>query len=122
AQLDFSTVRGFLKGFMDLVFESDGRIYLVDYKSNHLGGRHEDYRAERLAESIAQEHYYLQYLIYCVALRRYFSVRGVDFAARFGGVRYLYLRGVGVEACGIWSDQPAPALLEALDQWFAGHA
>ncbi|OQS36611.1 exodeoxyribonuclease V subunit beta [Chromobacterium haemolyticum] len=122
AQLDFSTVRGFLKGFMDLVFESGGRIYLVDYKSNHLGGRHEDYRAERLAESIAQEHYYLQYLIYCVALRRYFSVRGVDFAARFGGVRYLYLRGVGVEACGIWSDQPAPALLEALDQWFAGHA
>lgn len=120
AQLDFATVRGFLKGFMDLVFEADGFIYLVDYKSNHLGGQHEDYRAERLAESIAQEHYYLQYLIYSVALRRYFSARGIDFAARFGGVRYLYLRGIGADGCGIWRDQPAPALLDALDHWFAG--
>ena len=122
SKLEFFTVRGFLKGRMDLVCEVDGRIYLVDYKSNYLGGQHEDYRVERLSESIAKEHYYLQYLIYCVALRRYFYARGVDFSARFFGVRYLYLRGVGSDGYGLWTDLPNPALLTELDAWCAGYA
>jgi exodeoxyribonuclease V beta subunit len=115
AGLDFRTVRGYLKGFVDLVFEADGLVYLVDYKSNHLGEQATDYATEPLLQSVAREHYYLQYLIYCVALRRYFSARGRDFAACFGGVRYLYLRGMGMAGMGIWHDQPAQSLLAELD-------
>lgn len=117
-RLDMPTVRGFVKGFMDLVFELDGKIYLVDYKSNHLGNAQEDYSWQGLADSIAREHYYLQYLLYCVALQRYFTSRGVAFADRFGGVRYLYLRGIDNHGNGIWRDQPSTALLQALDALF----
>ena len=36
-RLSFATLRGFLKGFIDLVFEHDGRYFILDWKSNHLG-------------------------------------------------------------------------------------
>lgn len=119
ARLDFATVRGFLKGFIDLVCRIDGRYYLIDYKSNDLGVDDGAYGRAALAGSIAREHYYLQYLIYCVALRRYLAGRGVDFDACFAGVRYLYMRGLGTSGDGVWSDRPSGALLDALDALFA---
>jgi exodeoxyribonuclease V beta subunit len=117
--LDFSTVRGFFKGFIDLVFEQDGLYYLVDYKSNYLGADFSDYGRDGLARSVAKEHYYLQYLLYCVAIRRYFLARGVDFDARFAGVRYLYMRGLNTQGYGIWIDRPSAVLLDRLDALFA---
>ncbi|AUH52603.1 exodeoxyribonuclease V subunit beta [Chromobacterium sp. ATCC 53434] len=120
AELDFASVRGFLKGFVDLVCEAGGRFYLIDYKSNHLGDDYGDYHEEGLLRAVAREHYYLQYLIYLVALRRYFVARGADWQGRFGGVRYLFLRGVGETGCGVWADEPAPALLDALDALLDG--
>lgn len=118
--LDFATVQGFLKGFVDLVCEIDGRYYLVDYKSNHLGNDYDDYRVDNLLQAVAREQYYLQYLIYLVALRRYFAARGVDWDGRFGGVRYLFLRGMGSAGCGVWADSPSIALLDALDGLLKG--
>jgi exodeoxyribonuclease V beta subunit len=117
--LEFNTVRGFFKGFVDLVCEMDGQYYLIDYKSNHLGEQAEDYQREALARSIAQEHYYLQYLLYCVAVRRYFTARGIDFDARFAGVRYLYMRGLDSSGNGVWSDKPSIQLLDGLDALFS---
>ncbi|WP_054286532.1 exodeoxyribonuclease V subunit beta [Gulbenkiania mobilis] len=122
AALDFSTVRGYLKGFIDLVCRIDGRFYLVDYKSNHLGNQPTDYTSDRLADAVASAHYYLQYLLYTVALRRYLSARGLDFAAVFGGVRYLFLRGVSSTGEGVWADLPAPDLLDAIDACLGGQA
>ncbi|MCW3479992.1 exodeoxyribonuclease V subunit beta [Neisseriaceae bacterium JH1-16] len=118
ATLDFRRVEGYLKGFIDLVAEAEGKLYLVDYKSNHLGDAPDDYGTEQLAEAIAREHYYLQYLIYTVALRRYFATRGLDFGQRFGGVRYLFLRGLDETGRGVWRDMPSDGLLAALDQLF----
>ncbi|MBV8647584.1 exodeoxyribonuclease V subunit beta [Paludibacterium sp.] len=118
AGLDFPVVRGFLKGFIDLVCEIDGRYYLIDYKSNDLGPVGADYAVERLAQSVAREHYYLQYLFYCIAIRRYLTSRGVDFTTRFAGVRYLYMRGVDQDGSGVWRDAPSPSLLDALDALF----
>ena len=46
-RLNFDPVGGFLKGFIDLVFRFEDRFYLVDWKSNHLGNRVEDYGPER---------------------------------------------------------------------------
>jgi exodeoxyribonuclease V beta subunit len=31
------TLRGFVKGFIDLIVEHEGRFWIVDWKSNHLG-------------------------------------------------------------------------------------
>ncbi|SMF00999.1 exodeoxyribonuclease V subunit beta [Pseudogulbenkiania subflava] len=118
AALDFYRVVGYLKGFIDLVCEANGRWYLVDYKSNHLGHDAAAYHHDALLASVAREHYYLQYLLYCVALRRYLAARGIDFGARFGGVRYLYLRGLTSEGGGVWRDQPGERLIAQLDALF----
>jgi len=71
---------------------------------------------------MAREAYYLQYLIYCVALHRYLAVRvpGYDYETHFGGVRYLFLRGMRPEmgaACGVYADRPARDLIGALDRY-----
>ncbi|HRX69821.1 MAG: exodeoxyribonuclease V subunit beta [Candidatus Competibacteraceae bacterium] len=118
--LEFSPLRGYMKGFIDLVFEAEGRFYLVDYKSNWLGPEPAAYQPERLAEAMAREAYVLQYLIYTVALHRYLGLRVLDYdyERHFGGVFYLFLRGMdparGAE-CGVFHDRPASALVTALD-------
>ena len=79
---------------------------------------------ERLTEAMAREAYVLQYLIYTVALHRYLRLRVVDYAyeRHFGGVFYLFLRGMdpvlGAD-CGIFHDRPAPELVAALDKLMA---
>jgi exodeoxyribonuclease V beta subunit len=119
-RLEFSPLRGYMKGFIDLVFEADGRFYLVDYKSNWLGPEPAAYQSERLAEAMAREAYVLQYLIYTVALHRYLRLRmaDYDYEQHFGGVYYLFLRGMDPalgQDCGVFQDRPAPELVTALD-------
>ncbi|MFC3624833.1 exodeoxyribonuclease V subunit beta [Vogesella amnigena] len=116
ATLSFERVQGYLKGFIDLAFIAGDALWLVDYKSNHLGDGYAAYGQDALAASIAREHYYLQYLIYSVALRRYLAQRAPQL--RLGGVRYLYLRGVDGTGNGVWCDAPSEALLDALDGLF----
>jgi exodeoxyribonuclease V beta subunit len=111
-------VGGYLKGFIDMVFESGGRWYIVDYKSNWLGMRRDDYLPARLAEVIVEECYGLQYLIYLVALHRWLRHRlpGYDYETHVGGVFYLFVRAVGpVGDAGIFADRPDVALVQALD-------
>ena len=66
--LGFPALRGFLRGFVDLVFEHAGRFYVVDYKSNHLGATPGDYARVRLVPAMAHADYYLQYHLYVVAV------------------------------------------------------
>ena len=47
ASFQVQETRGMLQGFIDMVFEHDGRYYIIDWKSNHLGDRQEDYRRRR---------------------------------------------------------------------------
>lgn len=117
-RLQFDELRGFLKGFIDLTFEHDGRWYILDYKSNWLGPTVAHYTPERLEQAIAGEHYYLQYLIYLVALRRFLRGRLAGFADdRLGGALYLFLRGM--PEAGVYFARPSGALLDALDGLFA---
>jgi exodeoxyribonuclease V beta subunit len=123
-KLRFKFTRGYMKGFIDLVFEADGRFYLVDYKSNWLGVELTAYHAESLARIMAQESYYLQYLIYSVALHRYLGLRlpDYDYERHFGAVYYLFLRGMDPHlgsAYGVYRDRPSRALVAALDTYFA---
>ncbi|MDJ0832604.1 MAG: exodeoxyribonuclease V subunit beta [Gammaproteobacteria bacterium] len=119
----FADIRGFLKGFIDLVFEQDGRYFIADYKSNYLGSRPEDYDQARCRAAMYEHHYHLQYLIYSLALHRYLQQRlpGYDYAQHFGGVYYLFLRGMHADNSnnnGIFFHRPEPELIRQLEDMF----
>jgi exodeoxyribonuclease V beta subunit len=73
---------------------------------------------------IGREAYDLQYLIYTVALHRYLGQRvaDYDYATHFGGVFYLFVRGMNPARgadCGVFRDRPSPSLVAALDRYLA---
>jgi exodeoxyribonuclease V beta subunit len=123
--LTFAPAQGYMRGFIDLVFEHDGRYYLADYKSNWLGGSAAAYGQAALGLAMAREAYYLQYLVYCVALQRYLRTRipDYDYHQHFGGVRYLFVRGMTPDtgpSCGVYADRPSWEFIEALDRYLRG--
>ncbi|BDH44753.1 RecBCD enzyme subunit RecB [Salmonella enterica subsp. enterica serovar Choleraesuis] len=124
--LDFRQVQGMLKGFIDLVFRWQGRYYLLDYKSNWLGSSGEDYRREAMEQAMCQHRYDLQYQLYSLALHRYLRQRltDYDYQHHFGGVIYLFLRGVTPEmpGQGIFTTRPQQALIDEMDVLFSGEA
>ena len=118
ATLDESVLSGYLSGFVDLAFEHDERWWLIDWKSNWLGPADDDYARAALDTTMREMHYTLQYHLYLVALHRHLRARqkGYDPARHWGGVAYVFLRGVtGTGSNGWFRDTPTPALLNALD-------
>ena len=121
ARLDFEPFAGFLKGFIDLTFEANGRWYIVDYKSNDLGPTADAYHEPQLQGAMLHGFYHLQYHLYVVALRRYLRWRipGWNYETDFGGAYYLFLRGMHPDrgpAYGVYRDTPPLALIKAIDQ------
>jgi exodeoxyribonuclease V beta subunit len=119
--LDFKPVRGMVRGFVDMIFQHGGRYYLLDWKSNHLGYRLEDYDQQALKRAMEANLYPLQYLLYTVALNRYLSqrVKEYDYGIHFGGVLYLFLRGVDGrhgERYGVFRDRPPQELIDDLTE------
>jgi exodeoxyribonuclease V beta subunit len=121
----FDAVEGFMKGFIDLVFEANGRFYILDWKSNFLGPRIEDYGRERLGKAIRESLYDLQYTLYTVALHRFLGTRlpGYRYELHFGEVFYLFLRGIdpvhGPEY-GVYGDRPSGESIQALSEALTG--
>lgn len=95
-KLSFDALNGYLKGFIDLIFIHNGRYYVADYKSNHLGYEPADYSHEQLILSMADHDYDLQAWIYTLALDRLLQQRLADYDPQqhLGGVFYFYLRGM----------------------------
>ncbi|TKU79362.1 exodeoxyribonuclease V subunit beta [Citrobacter sp. wls708] len=122
--LDFMQVRGMLKGFIDLVFRHQGRYYLLDYKSNWLGEDSAAYTQQAMASAMQAHRYDLQYQLYTLALHRYLRHRiaDYDYERHFGGVIYLFLRGVDGEdpQQGIYATRPDGELIALMDEMFAG--
>ncbi len=123
---DFARLRprwhGLMHGYIDLVFADGDAHGLLDYKTNYLGGRVEDYEGESLARAVRAADYDLQYLIYSVALVRHLRRRHgarFDYDRHFGGVSYLFLRGLEGGA-GVYRDKPPRAVIDALDRAFGG--
>ncbi|WP_017445445.1 exodeoxyribonuclease V subunit beta [Gayadomonas joobiniege] len=131
---DVKTLTGMMHGFIDLIFEHQGRFYVVDYKSTHLGNAFSDYQYEALKKNNEQHFYDLQYLIYSLALHRYLAARKADYSPEqdLGGVIYLYLRGMSAEreltdsldvdhadpvvrSYGVFADKLDLSLLQELD-------
>lgn len=121
--LQLDQIQGMLRGFIDLVCRMDGKYYLLDYKSNFLGEGYQAYSPEILREVVAYHRYDLQYLIYTLALHRYLKQRDphYDYQRDFGGVYYLFLRGMDGESSqnGVYFDKPDWRLIDGLDNLLA---
>ena len=138
--LGFGQVQGMLKGFIDLVFVDQGRYYVVDYKSNHMGDQLSDYDQPQLAQMMIDHRYDFQYQLYSLALHRLLATRipDYDFEQHFGGVYYLFLRGIDASAStdsaanastdnsdsnfGIFHNRPSQDFITQLDTLFSDGA
>jgi exodeoxyribonuclease V beta subunit len=117
-QLPDAQLHGMLMGFADLVFEHEGRYWVLDYKSNYLGADDAAYTTQALDAAMAQHRYEVQAALYMLALHRLLRARlgdAYDPAQQLGGAVYLFLRGIDGPAGGCCT-LPAPlALLDGLD-------
>ena len=115
-------LNGMFKGFIDLVFEHDDRYYVVDYKSNWLGGDATAYTGEAMTAAVLEHRYDLQYVFYLLALHRQLRARlpDYDYDRHMGGALYWFVRGVEADGGGLWYQRPPRELIEQLDQLFAG--
>ena len=116
-ELDFLTGlpggADFLGGSVDALFEKDGRVYLLDWKSNSLP----EYGPEALAACVSG-HYSLQVRIYTLAVLRFLGVTSeAAYEARFGGALYVFLRGL--PAGGVWCFRPAWSEVQAWERELA---
>ena len=110
------------KGFIDLVFEHQGRYYVVDYKSNALGRSDADYTAKAMRDEILHHRYELQYAVYLFALHRHLRSRlpDYDYDRDVGGAVYVFLRGSASATQGLHVERPPRALMDAMDALFTG--
>ena len=118
-KLRFSPAEGYLKGYIDLVFEHEGRTYLLDWKSNFLGPTIDQYGPDQLNRTMGAEHYELQLHLYALALDRYLRLKVTNYRydMNFGGAIYIFIRGVseppGSES-GVYYHRPHPDTIKAL--------
>ena len=139
-RLPFGRVKlaGFMTGSIDLVFRAPTpageRWFIADYKSNrldpHRTGRLpvQHYFQPGLRHEMEHHHYYVQYHLYALALHRYLRWRLGDRYSYddFGGVYYLFLRGMQGAATpaeddrvhGVFFDRPPEEVVAALDLLF----
>jgi exodeoxyribonuclease V beta subunit len=113
-------LHGMLKGFTDLVFECDGRYWVLDYKSNALGPGDASYTRAAMAAGMAEHRYDIQAAIYLLALHRLLRARlGAAYRPQeqLGGAVFLFLRGIAnATTHGCYLIEPDPALLDGLDR------
>lgn len=118
--LDNKTIQGYLTGFIDLICEYENRFYVMDYKTNWLID--EDYSPEKMLEAMREHNYGLQYWLYCVVLHRYLQNRlpNYNIEKHFGGVRYLFVRGMKPDAplSGVFETRPESQKLMAFADLF----
>ena len=127
-----SALSGYLTGAIDMVFSARGKYYILDWKSNWLGDKPEDYSQEAMRAEIDRKHYALQYVIYLTALKRHLIAVGAadesDVWDRIGGVFYVFIRGTDAQAAldnqgrrtGVYFDCPRKAV-DALDALLKGN-
>ena len=114
--LQAQQLNGLLTGFMDIVFEHQGRYYVLDYKSNKLS----DYSQDSITSSMLSHRYDVQYTLYILAVHRLLKSRlpGYNYEQHVGGAIYLYLRGIDQAGQGCYVHKPSYDLIHALDEAF----
>jgi exodeoxyribonuclease V beta subunit len=112
-------LEGIVNGKMDLFFEHQEKYYILDWKSNFLGDQVTDYAPIALAAAMNENNYHLQYLLYTLAAKKYLTVRlrNFDYEKHFGGVIYLFVRGVRMDGRnGLYTNRPTLQQLTLLEQ------
>ncbi len=119
---------GYLKGYIDLFFFANDKFWILDYKTNELNNysncNSPISTTNEILLSMAENHYYLQYLIYLVAVKRYLEqfINIEDSSSILGGAIYFYVKGVYVTnkqlSGGIYFDDCCQSLISDLDQLF----
>lgn len=116
--LSEKTLCGYLTGFIDLICESNGKYYVMDYKSNSL----ESYDQDKLVLAMREHNYGLQYWIYTLVLHLYLQQRLPDYnyEKHIGGVKYLFVRGMDEtqENSGIYQTRPELKKIKQLAELF----
>ncbi|MDA3853899.1 MAG: UvrD-helicase domain-containing protein, partial [Bacteroidales bacterium] len=116
-------IQGMMSGFVDLLFEHKGKFYILDWKSNYLGNKVEDYTEDLLEEAMLQSNYHLQYYIYTVATKLYLQncIPDFDYQSHFGGVIYIYARGCRQDkSTGVYFIHPDVKVIEDLEALLVG--
>ncbi|MCL2160989.1 MAG: exodeoxyribonuclease V subunit beta [Betaproteobacteria bacterium] len=119
---------GYLKGYIDLVFEHAGRYWALDWKTNYLGEAQSAYAPAALETAMRQHGYHLQHLLYTVALHRHLrhTLPDYDYTRHIGGALYLFVRGVrpdwrvGGVPTGVFRHRAPKEVIESLDALLAG--
>ena len=115
-----SIPNGWMTGSVDLLFEKDGRFYVVDWKTNILGAYRSEFSPEGLVREMARNSYFLQYLVYSAAVHQYLKecLPGYSYERHFGGVHYVFVRAFAFDDVDVsdvvFSDRPNQELLEAV--------
>ena len=122
-ELSSRALNRYLRGYIDLLFEWEGRWYVADYKSNSLPG----YDDATIAEAVQREHYLLQAQLYTAAAHRYLKQRvsSYDAETQWGGALFVFLRGMSDSkrpGSSVFFDPASAELLEAVDRWLGGGA
>lgn len=117
--LTFDLRKGFMNGFIDLVFRHKDRYYILDWKTNHLGNDYGSYVQDRLVCAMERSYYILQYHVYVVALHLHLMNclgKAYEYERDFGGVVYSFVRGMHPDhpGKGVYFDRPPVELVEAL--------
>lgn len=115
---------GMVMGFADVVVHSQGRYWVVDYKTNRLGDSAAAYTPEAMRDAVLHHRYDLQAMLYLLALHRLLHNRLPDYQPEqhLGGAMYWFLRGIDHPSAGcIHFDTPV-AMLLAMDAALRGEA
>jgi exodeoxyribonuclease V beta subunit len=124
AAAETASLNGMFKGFIDLTFEHEGRYFVADYKSNWLGVDDDAYTEQAMENSILDNRYDLQYVLYLLALHRQLKARlaDYDYDRHMGGAVYMFVRGSRAVSQGAWFTRPPRELIEGLDLLFKGRS
>ena len=115
----------FLEGVIDLIFQYEGKWYVLDYKTNGGCGAGTQQDLEKI---MLREDYILQSYLYTLAWHRRLQASlgdSYDYARDFGGIVYLFLRALPAnpvpgDTRGLWLHKPDPEQLGHLEQLTTG--
>ena len=123
-RLSHKVMQGYLTGLIDLVCKHDEKYYVIDYKTNYLGDAMEDYETGKLSQAMRSHNYGLQFWIYTLVLHHHLKnvIPDYSYATHFGGVFYLFVRGMTPEVPGngVFNVVPDLNRLEELDLVLGG--
>lgn len=115
----------FIRGEIDVCYAHEGRYYVVDYKTNYLGDTRAEYDDVAMRAAMDEHHYWLQALIYQLAVHRFLRSRLEDYdpAKHLGSPEYYFVRGCdGKTRGGLLTVEIPWAILQRFDQILAGGA